>query len=93
MTRDEFLTTARAEGYAEPVLVSYDSTHALESHAHAFGAFALILEGEFTLEVAGTVTRHAAGATFRLPPGTPHREWAGPQGVRYLAARKEQPTP
>ncbi|MFD0666124.1 cupin domain-containing protein [Ramlibacter sp. MAHUQ-53] len=93
MTRDDFLAAARAEGLAEPVLVEYGSTHSLGDHSHPFGAFALVLEGEFTIEVAGRATRYAPGDTFRLATGTVHREWAGPQGARYLSARKQATTP
>ncbi len=91
MTRDDFMAAARAEGFAEPVLVEYPSTHALGEHSHPFGAFALVLDGEFTLEVGGAATCYRPGDTFRLPPGTLHTERAGPQGVRYFAARKASP--
>ncbi len=90
MTRDEFEARARAEAFAEPVVVERDGTYQLGVHDHPFDAFALILECEITLEVDGQASVHAAGTTFRLPAHTPHREWAGAQGVRYLAARKEQ---
>ncbi len=93
MTRDEFFATARAEGFAEPVAVARDGTYTLGLHSHPFEAFAFITEGQITLDVAGAQTRYGAGDTFRLAPGTPHLEWAGPQGVRYLSARKEQPQP
>jgi hypothetical protein len=91
MTRDEFIAAARAEGYAEPVAVSRDGSYRLDDHAHPFDAFAWITEGAITLDVAGQVTTYAAGSTFRLPAGTFHVEWAGPQGVQYLAARRELP--
>ncbi len=91
MTRDEFLATARAEGFAEPVPMARDAAYRLGDHEHPFDAFAFITEGAITLEVAGQATTYPAGSTFRLPAWTPHLEWAGPQGVQYLAARREQP--
>lgn len=89
MTVDDFIAQARAQGFAEPVRVERDGTYQLGEHSHPFEAFAFITEGEISLEVAGVTTRYPAGATFRLAPGTPHREWAGADGVRYLSARRE----
>ncbi len=89
MTREEFLQRLQAEGFPPPVAVERDGTYTLGDHAHAFEAWALVTEGELTLEVAGVQTRYAAGQAFRLAANTPHREWAGPQGARYLAGRKE----
>ncbi len=92
MTKDEFLGQARAQGFAEPVPVVREVGYGLAEHSHSFEAFALITEGEFTLQVDGVATRYGVGETFHLAAGQPHHEWSGPQGARYLSARKE-PSP
>ena len=89
MTEASFRAGLQAAGFPPPVAVERDATYRLGNHAHDFEAWALVTQGDITIEVAGTATRFAAGRSFRLPAGTPHQEWAGPQGVRYLAGRKE----
>ena len=89
MTEQDYRRQAAAEHFAEPVLVQRDASYSLGEHDHPFEAFALIFEGEITLQVGGVRTTYGPGETFRLAPHTPHHEAAGPQGVRYLSARKE----
>lgn len=89
MSREVFLAGLAAAGFPSPSPVTRDASYTLGDHAHDFEAWALVTEGEITIEVAGTATRFPAGRSFRLPAGTPHKEWAGPQGVHYLAGRKE----
>ncbi|TFY98733.1 cupin domain-containing protein [Ramlibacter rhizophilus] len=89
MTKDEFLSRLRAEGFAEPVAVERDAGYRLDLHDHPFEAYALITEGELSIEVDGVATAYPAGSTFRLAPHTPHREWAGAAGARYLSGRRE----
>ena len=89
MNEQEFRQKLAADGFPEPVLVARDAAYGLDTHQHPFEAYALTLEGEFTVEVDGKPTVYRQGETFRLPPGCPHREFAGPQGARYLSGRKE----
>ncbi|MEY4713511.1 MAG: hypothetical protein RIS88_2961 [Pseudomonadota bacterium] len=88
MSREVFLAGLAAAGFPPPVPVTRDASYALGDHAHDFEAWALVTEGELTIEVAGIATRFLAGRSFRLPADTSHKEWAGPQGVQYLAGRK-----
>jgi quercetin dioxygenase-like cupin family protein len=90
MNEEQFRGELARDGFPAPVLVERDSTYALDAHQHPFEAFALIIEGEITIEVNGVKTEYRQGQTFRLPPDVPHREFAGPQGVRYLSGRKEK---
>ncbi len=90
LTTERFLESLQAAGFPAPVAVERDASYALGDHTHDFEAWALVTAGEITVEVAGVATRFPAGRAFRLPAGTPHKEWAGPEGVRYLAGRKEQ---
>jgi quercetin dioxygenase-like cupin family protein len=89
MTLEEFRAQLQLEQFGEPATVARDSAYSLDEHAHPFEAFALITQGEITLEVDGARARYGVGDTFRLPPGKPHHEWAGEQGVQYLVGRKE----
>jgi quercetin dioxygenase-like cupin family protein len=89
MTLDEFRRDAAAGGFADPVDVTRDPDCVMGDHEHPFDAFALITQGDITLEVAGVQTRYGVGDFFRLPAGTRHAERTGPQGVHYLAARRE----
>ena len=88
-TPERFREGLQAAGFPPPVVVERDGTYALDDHTHPFEAWALILEGEFIIEVDGVATHFPAGRSFRLPAGVPHKERVGPQGARYLAGRKE----
>jgi hypothetical protein len=89
LTHEGFLKGLQAAGFAPPVAVTRDASYALGDHAHDFEAWALVTQGEITIEVGGIVSRFPAGRSFRLPAGTPHKEWVGCEGVQYLAGRKE----
>lgn len=89
MTESEFRQKLAADRFPEPVPVERDGTYRLGLHQHPFEAFALITEGELTIEFEGKPTTYKAGDTFRLAANTPHAEYAGPQGVKYLSGRKE----
>jgi quercetin dioxygenase-like cupin family protein len=89
MTEQEFRQVLAAQQFADPVAIERDHGYALDVHEHPFEAFALILDGEITLEVADVTTTYRPGDTFRLAAHTPHRESVGASGVRYLSGRKE----
>lgn len=89
MTESEFRQKLAAEKFPQPVAVERDATYVLDTHQHPFEAWALVTDGDITLEVDGKKTTYRAGETFRLPPNLPHREAAGAQGVKYLSGRKE----
>jgi quercetin dioxygenase-like cupin family protein len=89
MTEHEFRQVLATEQFAPAVEIGRDPGYSLDLHDHPFEAFALIVDGEITLEVGGQPTTYRPGDTFRLAAGTPHRESAGPAGVRYLSGRKE----
>ncbi len=89
MSPAEFEAAVVADGFDAPVPVERDASYALGEHSHPFHARALIVEGEITLGVAGTARTYRPGEIFDLPPGTPHDERAGPNGVRYLSGRRQ----
>ncbi len=87
-TAASFETHVRAQGYQEITPVSRDAGYALGEHTHPFDACALITGGSITLQVSGVNTVYAVGDVFELARNTPHHEWAGEQGVSYIAGRR-----
>ena len=88
MNVDQFLQNLRQAGFPEPVEVQQPPHGYLEEHIHPFAVRALILEGEIEIDLAGEVTRYTVGVVFQLDFEQMHAESYGPQGVRYLASRK-----
>lgn len=78
----------KAEGYQVITSVAQPAGYALGDHVHPFDACALILDGHFTITVAGVDRHYGPGDVFRLPAGTPHSERAGSEGVSYRAGRR-----
>jgi quercetin dioxygenase-like cupin family protein len=92
MNHDQFQEHLRVEGYQVITTVAQPVGYAMDDHAHAFDACALILNGDFTITVDGQARHYATGDVFRLSAGTVHSEHAGPQGVKYLAGRRSKET-
>jgi quercetin dioxygenase-like cupin family protein len=84
----EFEIYLKKQGYQEVATVIRNNSYSLGEHTHPFDACALILEGSIRLQVAGDDTLFKAGDVFTLPRNTSHHEWAGEQGVTYLAGRR-----
>ena len=87
MTPEEFEQQMRQQGY-ETVVVERPANGSLDLHTHPFEARALILEGEITIVCEGRTQFCRAGELFQLDANMPHTETYGPQGVKYIAARK-----
>ena len=87
MTPEEFEQQMQQQGY-ETVVVERPANGSLDLHTHPFEARALILEGEITIVCEGRTQFCRAGELFQLDANMPHTETYGPQGVKYIAARK-----
>ncbi len=87
MTPEEFEQQMQQQGY-ETVVVERPANGSLDLHTHPFEARALILEGEITIVCEGHTQLCRAGELFQLDANMPHTETYGPQGVKYIAARK-----
>ena len=92
MNQHEFEAALKAENYPETVNISKEVGYQMHEHAHAFDAYALILQGDITLIVDGVATTYQTGDTFRLAAHTPHEESAIPHGVSYLVGRRREST-
>ena len=89
MNRDQFIQTLGQEGYPDPVEVLREPNGHLDHHTHPFEVKALVLSGSIELTINGSTSHYSAGSVFHLGFEELHSETYGPQGVRYLAARKE----
>ena len=76
--------------YPEPVEVQQPPNGQLGNHTHPFAVQALVLDGYIEIEIAGELKTYAAGNVFRLAYEELHAESYGPQGVKYLASRKNE---
>ena len=92
MTNQEFEAALKAENYSEIVNISKDIGYQMGEHAHAFDAYALILQGDITLNINGVSATYKTGETFRLAANTMHQESAVPHGVTYLVGRRRELT-
>ena len=88
MERTKFETEACEQGYAEIVDRRMEANTLKPEHAHEFDARLLVLEGAIMIAAAGTERTYRAGDTFSMSAGCRHSERSGPDGARYLAARR-----
>jgi quercetin dioxygenase-like cupin family protein len=88
MDRTLFESQARKEGYKEPLEREMAANLVNPTHTHEFDAQLLILGGEMTILRDGAAHIYRQGDTCEVPAGTVHEERVGPEGVRYLAARR-----
>lgn len=84
-----FTQACTREGFTELVEVESEAHGTWDTHTHPFEAKALILAGEIRIRIGdGAERTYRAGDIFHLQHEEPHAEWYGPEGVRYLVARR-----
>ena len=88
MDEQGFRALAKEEGYADPVLVEWDAGHVNDAHSHEFDAHIFVLEGDITVSCGDISVNLAPGSGGRLKAGLEHTEQIGPNGVKFLAARR-----
>jgi quercetin dioxygenase-like cupin family protein len=93
MNRTDFESELSEQGYREVVDRRMEAGTINPEHAHEFDARLLILEGEMTIGCDGEERTYRAGDTFAMAAGRRHTERCGPQGVIYLAGRRDQQSP
>jgi hypothetical protein len=89
MNPEQFIFMLHQEGYPEPVEVRREPLGSLDEHTHPFEVKALVTEGSINLLVNGVQRQYFPGDIFHLGLKESHAESYGPQGVCYLASRKE----
>ena len=90
MNKEQFLQLLQWDGFPEPVEVHQTPSGYLDEHEHPFEVRALILEGVIEILSDGISQTYRAGDVFQLGFMQSHAESYGPQGVKYLASRKQQ---
>ena len=88
MERAAFIGILASEGFDVVVIVQRPAKEALDVHAHAFEAKALVLEGTLSICVGDTEQHYQVGQVFHLRANEAHSERYGPAGVTYLVGRK-----
>lgn len=88
MDEQAFRDLAAAEGYSEPVEVTWDIGYSMDEHIHDFDAKLFVLRGQISATANGETTTCGPGDSFDYTAGTIHTEAAGPDGAVFLAARK-----
>lgn len=89
MSPEQFIGLLRQDGFPEPVEVQQVPNGQLGIHEHPFEVRALVVEGCITIVVDGISRDYNMGDVFQLNLLQAHSESYGPQGVKYLASRKQ----
>ena len=89
MNKEQFLQLLQRDGFPEPIEVHQIPSGHLDEHEHPFEVRALILGGAIEIVSDGISQTYSAGDVFQLGFKQSHAESYGPEGVKYLAARKQ----
>ena len=82
-----FRSQVLAEGYDEVAEVRWQPHFHTQTHEHPFDVYAMVVEGELTLNREGHNEHYAQGDRFRLPRHTAHHESFGEKGATLWVAR------
>lgn len=88
MDQVEFRQRAAELGYGEPRVKDYPPNQSGELHTHDFSAFAIVSDGEFTLEFDDGEVTYRPGDSCEVAAGTRHCEKSGPNGATVWFATK-----
>lgn len=89
MNSEQFLRLLHRDGFPEPIEVQQVPNGQMGVHEHPFEVKALVIEGSITIVINGLSQNYSTGDIFQLELMQPHAESYGPQGVKYLASRKQ----
>lgn len=89
MNIEEFLRLLQENGFPESVEVQQAPNGHLGMHEHPFEVRALVIAGDITIVINGMSKSYNTGDVFHLGFKQPHSESYGPEGVKYLASRKQ----
>lgn len=90
-TFDAYRHRKLAEGYDEVLIRTWEPNFANAAHTHPFDTDALVVAGEYWLNVHGQTTHYKAGDRFQVARDVEHAETYGPAGAVFWAARKNAP--
>lgn len=89
MNIEEFLHLLQQDGFPGPVEVQQAPNGQLGMHEHPFEVKALVIAGDITIVADEISKTYSTGDVFHLGLQQPHSESYGPEGVKYLASRKQ----
>jgi len=89
MDKASFEARLREQGYENIGQREMAANTVNDTHSHDFDAQVLVLDGEITITRGGKAQTFRAGDSCEVPAGTAHAEQIGPQGVRYIAGRRQ----
>jgi quercetin dioxygenase-like cupin family protein len=89
MNTEQFQRLLEQEGFPEPVEVQQVPNGRLGQHEHPFEVKALVVEGSIDIVLHGESRTYNTGDVFELGFKEVHSESYGPEGVKYLASRKQ----
>ncbi len=82
-----FAAELEADGWAVETK-SLDPGAENTEHTHDADVRGLVIEGLFGIDCRGTRRDYAAGETFTLAAGEPHREVIGPEGATVVLGKR-----
>jgi hypothetical protein len=89
MDLTEFERSLATDGYvAVPKAMPADTV--VTDHSHAWDVRALVTSGQITLTINTVATTYQAGDIFTMAADCIHHEQVGPNGVAYLAGRRDR---
>ena len=88
MDEQAFRDSLKQDGFHDPLETTGEPGRVNPEHAHKYDLRVLVLDGEFTVSVAGRRTLYRRGDTFTLESGCLHSETLGPDGLRALVAKR-----
>ena len=89
MDEARFRADLLAKGYGEPSEVSKPGGLFVDDHSHDIDARGLILEGELSMTTAEGTTIYRPGDILDVPAGLVHSEKFGPDGAKFIVARRD----
>jgi quercetin dioxygenase-like cupin family protein len=89
MNTEQFQRLLEQEGFPEPVEVQQVPNGRLGNHEHPFEVRALVIQGSIDITIHGKSRTYKTGDMFELGFKEVHSESYGPEGVKYLASRKQ----
>jgi quercetin dioxygenase-like cupin family protein len=92
LNRAEFEAMVRREGYDIREGAIDPNVHR-EAHTHDWDARLFVLDGHLTLVRGADRETFGPGGSCSLSAGTLHEEHTGPDGVKYVAARRNPAPP
>ena len=90
MDRQQFEAELQKDGFSVRE-ASMDAGTFNADHTHPFDARLFILDGEISVSYEGQTKTCRAGDVFSLDANILHSESVGPNGVSYVAGRREKP--